>query len=681
MVIAFGSFFLFSVSSLAVISFALSDNHGEFIYNGFNGASLHLAGIANIQPHGLLQLTNTSNRQIGRAFFQFPIEFNTSYSFSTSFVFAFVRKSQDYFGHGMAFVISPSTDFSHAVASEYLGLFNISNDGASANHVLAVEFDCVLSPEFKDIDNNHVGIDVNNLTSIESTSVSFYSNGERKNRRLELMSGEPIRAWIDYVEDEKLLNVTVAPVRCPKPNYPLLSKSIDLSKILLDTMYVGFSAATGAVASNHYVLGWSFNRSGEAESLKIAELPHLPKEKIAQIGIKELVLYKVIMLLIVLIFLGTICGAAYLFWRNKYGEVREEWEKEFGPQRFSYKTLYKATKGFKDKDLLGEGGFGKVYRGTLQSSNEEIAVKRVRHKHDSGEGMKQFVSEIVSMRRLRHRNLVRLLGYSRRKGELLLVYDYMPQGSLDKFLFTDEKPSLNWPQRFQILRGVASALLYLHEEWEQVVLHRDIKASNILLDSELNGKIADFGLARLHDRGSSSKTTLLVGTLGYMAPELTRTGKANMSTDVFAFGALLLEVACGRKPIEPQGLPEEVSLVGWVRTCWARGDILHASDPRLGGAYVVEEMELVLKLGLLCSHPDPEIRPTMRQVLQYLDGNANLPDTITPRNVASNNANSLAFLLHTAEISISTANFVESGQLTLSPTSWSSSESILYRGR
>ncbi|GLT67018.1 hypothetical protein SLA2020_393530 [Shorea laevis] len=678
MVAALGSFFLFFVSSLAVISFAFSDNHGEFIYNGFKEADLYLSGIAKIHPQGLLQLTNTSNQQVGHAFFQFPIEFNTSYSFSASFVFAMVPKSQDYGGHGFAFVISPSPDFSHAVESQYLGLFNISNDGDSANHVLAVEFDSVLSPEFKDINGNHVGIDVNSLISIESTSVSFYSNGERKSRSLELMSGEPIRAWIDYVEDEKLLNVTVAPVRCPKPYYPLLSKSIDLSEILLDTMYVGFSAATGVVASNHYVLGWSFNRSGKAENLKIAELPHLPKE---EIGIKELVLYKVIMLLIVLIFLGTICGAAYLFWRKKYGEVREEWEKEFGPQRFSYKTLYEATKGFKDKDLLGEGGFGKVYRGTLQSSNEEIAVKRVRHKHDSGEGMKQFVSEIVSMRRLRHRNLVRLLGYSRRKGELLLVYDYMPQGSLDKFLFTDEKPSLNWPQRFQILRGVASALLYLHEEWEQVVLHRDIKASNVLLDSELNGKLADFGLARLHDRGSSSQTTLLVGTLGYMAPELTRTGKATMSTDVFAFGALLLEVACGRKPIEPQGLPEEVSLVDWVRTCWTRGDILDASDPRLEGAYVVEEIELVLKLGLLCSHPNPEIRPTTRQVLQYLDGNANLPDTITPRNVASNNANLLAFLLDTAEISFSTANDVESGQLTLSPTSWSSSDSILYQGR
>jgi serine/threonine protein kinase len=126
--------------------------------------------------------------------------------------------------------------------------------------------------------------------------------------------------------------------------------------------------------------------------------------------------------------------------------------------------------------LLGSGGFGKVYRGVLPSSNMQIATKKV--SHDSRQGSKEFVAEIVSMGRLRHRNLVQLFGYCRRKGELLLVYDYMPNGSLDKLLFRNETPSLNWARRYQIIRGVASALLYLHEEWEQVVLHRDVKASN-----------------------------------------------------------------------------------------------------------------------------------------------------------------------------------------------------------
>jgi serine/threonine protein kinase len=207
-----------------------------------------------------------------------------------------------------------------------------------------------------------------------------------------------------------------------------------------------------------------------------------------------------------------------------------------------------------------------------------------------------------------------------------LVYDYMPNGSLDKFLYGKEKTNLNWPQRFGILKGVACGLLYLHEEWEQVVLHRDIKSSNVLLDAELNGRLGDFGLARLCDHGANLESTKVAGTMGFLAPELTRTGRATTYTDVFAFGAFMLEVACGRKPIQPRGLPEEEILVDWVFGCWRKGAILDATDPRLEGNYVVEEMELVLKLGLLCSHSTPKIRPSMRQVMQFLDGNADLPE-------------------------------------------------------
>ncbi|XP_058202250.1 L-type lectin-domain containing receptor kinase SIT2-like [Rhododendron vialii] len=312
--------------------------------------------------------------------------------------------------------------------------------------------------------------------------------------------------------------------------------------------------------------------------------------------------------------------------RKKYEDIREDWEREYGPHRFSYKDLFKATRGFIDEDLLGAGGFGKVYRGVLPSSKEQVAVKKV--SHDSKQGMKEFVAEIASIGRLRHRNLVQLLGYSRRKGELLLVYDYMPNGSLDKFLFSNEKPILVWEQRYRIIRGVASALLYLHEEWEQVVLHRDVKASNVLLDADLNGRLGDFGLARLYDRGANPETTHVVGTIGYLAPELTRTGKATTSTDVFAFGAFILEVACGRRPIQPQRSPKEVILVDWVFEKWKEGAILETSDSRLGGDYLEEEMELVLKLGLLCSKSDAATRPSMRQVIQYLEGDVLLPEII-----------------------------------------------------
>ncbi|KAG8471496.1 hypothetical protein CXB51_036962 [Gossypium anomalum] len=249
-------------------------------------------------------------------------------------------------------------------------------------------------------------------------------------------------------------------------------------------------------------------------------------------------------------------------WIRRYEEIREDWEHEYGPHRFSFKDLYQATKGFKERELLGVGGFGEVYKGALPSSIEQVAIKRV--SHSSKQGMKEFIAEIATMGRLRHRNLVQLFGYCRRKRELLLVYDFMANGSLDTFLFTNEKMSLNWSQRVKILKGVASSLVYLHEDWEQVVIHRDIKASNVLLDAQLNGRLGDFGLAKFYDHGLNPRTTRLVGTIGYIAPELARTGKPTTGSVVFAFGNLMLEIACGRRPFEPERSPKEVILYDWV---------------------------------------------------------------------------------------------------------------------
>ncbi|KAI5576192.1 hypothetical protein BDE02_09G028200 [Populus trichocarpa] len=607
---------------------ALAQEENQFIYHGFTGANLLLSEIAKIHPNGLLELTNTSKRIIGRAFFPFPFQFNTSLfnnsrslSFSTQFAFAMVPELPTHGGQGIAFTISPSVNFTGALATRYFGILNSTSNGLSSNHLLAVELDAVPSPDLKDINESHVGIDVNSLISIESAPVTYFSDEEKENKSLTLISGHVMHVWIDYDEVEMLLNVTVAPVTRTKPTLPLLSTPLDLSSVMLDSMYVGFSASTGAVASSHYILGWSFNRGGQAQSLDVSKLPTLPTRRKSR---KKPHLRIVVPTITAIILLVAISGDVCIIRRKKYEELREDWEQDYGPQRFSYKDLYKATKGFSDSELLGCGGFGKVYRGVLSSSNMQVAIKKV--SHDSRQGAKEFVAEIVSMGRLRHRNLVQLFGYCRRKGELLLVYDYMPNGSLDKLLFRNDTPSLNWGRRYQIIRGVASALLYLHEEWEQVVLHRDVKASNVLLDADLNGRLGDFGLAKFHEHGSTPQTTTVVGTVGYLAPEITRTGKSTTCSDVFSFGTFMLEVACGRRPVESEGPPEEVVLVDWVLECWKRGVILGTVDPRFEGNHVEEEMELVLKLGLLCTHRTPAARPSMRQAVQYLDGNATLPD-------------------------------------------------------
>jgi serine/threonine protein kinase len=325
---------------------------------------------------------------------------------------------------------------------------------------------------------------------------------------------------------------------------------------------------------------------------------------------------------------------------RRYAELHEDWELEFGPHRFSYKDLFHATEGFNYSNLLGIGGFGRVYKGVLPMSKTEIAVKRV--SHESKQGMKEFISEVVSLGRLQHRNLVQLLGYCRRKGELLLVYDYMSNGSLDKYLHDHQEGHqhtlLDWALRIQIIKGVASGLSYLHEDWEKVVIHRDIKASNVLVDSEMNARLGDFGLARLYDHGGGAdpKTTHVVGTIGYIAPELGRTGKASPLTDVFAFGIFILEVACGQRPIIKQLTQDSDALLAdWVLHHWQNGSLTETVDTRLEGNYDTDEASMVLKLGLLCSHPFMDARPSMRQVTQYLDGDIALPEFMPTYHISS----------------------------------------------
>ncbi|CAH2069464.1 unnamed protein product [Thlaspi arvense] len=532
----------------------------------------------------------------------------------------------------MAFVVAPKIDTnntSNATATSGLGIFSTENNNKTENHILAVEIDTSQSPEALDKNDNHVGIDINSKISVDSADASYFNGKEKKNITLLLASGKNIIIWIDYNGTEQLLDVTLAPVPTPKPgspllsssikpSVPLLSRSINLSEIFNETMYVGFSGSTGSTRSNQYILGWSFKKGGKADSLDLSQISDPPKSKSGS---------KVTIILVITIgivcFLVILGAMAYLYKKKKYAEVLEQWEKEYSPQRYSFKNLYKATKGFRENQLLGAGGFGKVYKGILPSGTE-IAVKRVYH--DAEQGMKQYVAEIASMGRLRHKNLVQLLGYCRRKGELLLVYEYMANGSLDDYLFNkNNQKDLTWSQRLNVIKGVASALLYLHEEWEQVVLHRDIKASNILLDAGLNGRLGDFGLARFHDRGENLEATRVVGTIGYMAPELTAMGVTTTWTDVYAFGAFILEVVCGRRPVDPERPLEQMILLKWVTTCGSRGTLIDTVDSKLEGYFKADEAKLILTLGMLCSQSNPENRPSMRHIVQYLEGNVPVP--------------------------------------------------------
>ncbi|KAI4982605.1 hypothetical protein ZWY2020_023097 [Hordeum vulgare] len=508
---------------------------------------------------------------------------------------------------------------------QYLGLLSNQNDGNQTNHIFAVELDTFQNWELQDMNDNHVGIDINSLRSIQSHDAGFYHDKNGTFQGLSLDSQEVMQVWVDYHGDKMQIDATMAPIGMAKPTRPTVSASYNLSSVLTDVAYIGFSSAEGKI-TKHYVLGWSFGINSPAPAINLTMLPKLPLGPRTK-GRRRLRVLEIILPLATAALILSLAAVVSLLVRRhfRYAEVRDDWEVEFGPHRFSYKDLFRATEGFDNKNLLGSGGFGRVYRGELSRSKLRIAVKRV--SHDSRQGMKEFIAEIVSIGRLQNPNLAHLLGYCRRQGELLLVYEYMPKGSLDKYLYGEvEKSTLSWDQRIWIIRGIASALIYLHEEWEKVVVHRDIKASNVLLDDELNARLGDFGLARLYDHGVEQETTRVVGTIGYIAPELARTGKGTPLTDVFAFGVFILEVTCGQRPIMQNTQDEQVMLVDWALEHVQQGSLADAIDPRLKGQYNVSEAYLALKLGLLCSHPFACARPSMRQVIQYLDGHIEPPE-------------------------------------------------------
>jgi serine/threonine protein kinase len=609
----------------------------SFVLAGFAGANVTASGAAVVTSSGLLQLTNETNEAFGHGFHPAPLRFKVKdastgapVSFSTTFVVAILPRYPDAHGHGVAFALAPSATVAGAVAGKNLGLFNTSNHlGNGRSEVVAVELDTAMDEEFADINDNHVGVDVNSLKSNCSKPAGYgVDSGPTTSKftNVSLVSGDPLQVWIDYDGASTRLEVTVSPAGVPRPAVPLVSCAVNLSSVVADDTYVGFSAANGAASSSHYVLGWSFRLGGgRAPDLDLSKLPRAPSSRAKRTMHPQLVL-SLILLAVVALLVVSAGVTLFVVWRRRFAEVEEDWEMEYGPHRISYKDLHAATRGF--RDVIGAGGFGTVYHGVLRQSGTEVAVKKVAH--DSRQGLREFVSEIASMSRLRHRNLVQLLGYCRRRGELILVYDYMANGSLDKHLFDadNNRPALSWERRAKIIRDVAAGLLYLHEEWEQVVVHRDIKASNVLLDADMNGKLSDFGLARLYDHGSDSQTTHVIGTLGYLAPEMIKTGRATPSADVFAFGAFLLEVACGRRPVESlsNNNADPAGLVDNVLECWKAGRIRDARDPRIGKCDE-DDLELVLKLGSLCSHPDPRCRPSMRQVVQVLGGAAPVPET------------------------------------------------------
>ncbi|KAM1172640.1 hypothetical protein ACFX2I_022717 [Malus domestica] len=286
---------------------------------------------------------------------------------------------------------------------------------------------------------------------------------------------------------------------------------------------------------------------------------------------------------------------------------------------FSYKELHTATHGFSDDNLLGEGGFGSVYWGKT-SDGLQIAVKKLKAMNSKAE--MEFAVEVEVLGRVRHKNLLGLRGYYAGADQRLIVYDYMPNLSLLSHLhgqFASEV-RLDWKRRMKVAIGSAEGLLYLHHEVTPHIIHRDIKASNVLLDSDFEPLVADFGFAKLIPEGVSHMTTRVKGTLGYLAPEYAMWGKVSESCDVYSFGILLLELVTGRKPIEklPGGVKRTIT--EWAEPLITKGRLKELADPRLRGNFDEGQLKQAINVAALCVKSEPEKRLKIKEVVDLLKG-------------------------------------------------------------
>ncbi|XVF16146.1 hypothetical protein REPUB_Repub10bG0006500 [Reevesia pubescens] len=290
-------------------------------------------------------------------------------------------------------------------------------------------------------------------------------------------------------------------------------------------------------------------------------------------------------------------------------------------QTFTYRQLATATKNFRKESLIGQGGFGAVYKGQLESSSQVVAVKQLDKTGLQGE--KEFLVEVLMLSLLRHPNLVNLIGYCAEGDQRLLVYEYMQQGSLENhlhYLTPDQKP-LDWNTRMTIAAGAAKGLEYLHGEANPPVIYRDLKSSNILLGEDFRPKLSDFGLAKFGPIGDKSHvSTRIMGTHGYCAPEYLTSGKLTMKSDIFSFGVVLLELITGRKALDDSRAREERLLVDWARPMLKDGmNVLNLADPLLRGHFFKSTLKKALEVAFTCIQETASSRPSISDVVLALN--------------------------------------------------------------
>ncbi|WVY91635.1 hypothetical protein V8G54_037149 [Vigna mungo] len=568
-----------------------------------NASIVGYAGVAKVED-GSVVLNPIIENGKGRVIYGQPLRLKNSSDglatdFSTRFSFTIDATVAKY-GDGFAFFLAPLLYQIPTATSDgsLLGLYD-----ATQNNIIAIEFDTYINE--LDPPMQHVGINNNSVASLNYSKFDIENN-----------LGKMVHALITYNASAQLLAVSWSFDGTKSSSTPsaYLSYKIDLWAILPECVNVGFSGSTGSSTEKNVIHTWEFSSNLDLNSTHGVE---------SAIATKCEVQVKIVVITVIcsIVFVLVVISIFWLIIKRRRTEDSFGLDRDAMPRRFGYEEIVAATNGFADDRRLGEGGSGQVYKGFMGDSGRVVAVKRIFSDVEDSERI--FRNEVNIISRLIHRNLVQFMGWCQEKEELILVFEYMSNGSLDNHLFGNRR-SLTWDVRYKIALGVARALRYLHEDAEQSVVHRDIKSGNVLLDRDFNTKISDFGIARLVDPRLRTQRTKVVGTYGYLAPEYINGGRVSKESDMYSFGVLALEIACGRRTYQ-DGEDNHVPLPKWVWKHYVDGNILNAADEELKMDFDIYEMKCLLSVGIWCTLQDHRERPTSEQVINVLKQEVPLP--------------------------------------------------------
>ncbi|BAT81586.1 L-type lectin-domain containing receptor [Vigna angularis] len=566
---------------------------------------------------GSLQIPDESQyadirHQAGRGIYSFPIRLldpttKTPASFQTTFSFQLNNSTASeqaaYGGSGLTFIIVPD-EFTVGRPGPWLGMLN---DACENDYkAVAVEFDTRQNPEFGDPNDNHVGINLGTIVSSKVINVSDVG--------VSLKDGFVHRAWITYDGPQRRMDIRLGRANEEDyPSTPIFSESVDLSPYLNEYMFVGFSASTGNHTQIHNILSWNFTSVSQAflrfPSSETCQGKILLENSTAAPTTEKssknepprsFLIFMASVALALALFLGFYFISRH---RRNASKIKTSVETEIHlprppnkPRRFTFSQLSSSTRSFSEIELLGSDSRGEYYRGKL-SNGSQVAVKRfsTQFLHTHGSDKKRLLKEIKVIGHVRHPNLLPVRGWCQDNHEIMVVYDFVPNGSLDKWLFG--AGVLPWTRRFKVIKDVADGLSFLHTKH---LAHKNLKCSSVFLDVNFRAVLGDFGFVLLGAESKQFESAVCHGA------------------DVFEFGVLVLEVIAGRvRDEKEEGNPEERNLLDYAWNLHQIDEKVKLVDRRMGSLINLEQAIRVLEIGLLCTLNENKGRPSMEQVVEF----------------------------------------------------------------